>query len=86
MTPNRVMYWQIDEIWLFYVLATLSTILFLGGMAVYIRVWKKSAGSRGVSFSADALRKMLLDVFLGRRLVEDDVAAGLMHLLIFWGF
>ena len=86
MTPNRVMYWQIDEIWLFYVLATLSTILFLGGMAVYIRVWKKSAGSRGVSFSAGALRKMLLDVFLGRRLVEGDVAAGLMHLLIFWGF
>ena len=86
MTPSRVMFWQIDHIWIFYVLAALSTVLFLGGVAVYILVWKKSAGSRSVSFSADALKKMLLDVFLGRRLIEGDVAAGLMHLLIFWGF
>ena len=86
MTPHRVMFWQIDHIWIFYVLAALSTVLFLGGMAVCVLVWKKSAGSRSVSFSAEALKKMLLDVFLGRRLIEGHVAAGLMHLLIFWGF
>ena len=41
MTPNRVMFWQIDHIWIFYMLAALSTLLFLGGMAVYVLVWKK---------------------------------------------
>ena len=80
------MFWQIDHIWIFYVLAALSTAFFVGGMAVHILVWNKSAGNRGVSFSVDALKKMLLDVFLGRRLVDGDVSAGLMHLLIFWGF
>ncbi len=86
MTPNRVMFWQIDHAWIFYVLAALSTVLFLAGVALHVLVWKKGVKSRGVPFSTDALKKMLLDAFLGRRLIEGDVAAGLMHLLIFWGF
>ena len=86
MTPNRVMFWQIDHVWIFYVLATLSTVLFLAGVALHVLVWKKGVKSRGVPFSTDALKKMLLDAFLGRRLIEGDVAAGVMHLLIFWGF
>jgi len=80
------MFWQIDHVWIFYVLATLATVLFLAGLGLHVLVWKKSAKSKGVSFSPEALKKMLLDAFLGRRLIQGDVAAGLMHLLIFWGF
>ena len=86
MTPNRVMFWQIDQAWIFYVLAALSILLFLAGLALHILVWRKGARSRGISFSAHALKKMLLDAFLGRRVITGDIAAGLMHLLIFWGF
>ena len=86
MTPNRIMFWQIDHVWAFYVLATLSTVLFLAGLGAHILVWKHSAKSSKISFSGDALRKMLLDAFLGRRLFQGDVPAGVMHLLIFWGF
>jgi len=86
MTPSRVMFWQIDHVWLFYGLAALAILLFLAGLALHIAVWRKSARSRNISFSPDALKKMLLDVFLGRRVIKGDVAAGFMHLLIFWGF
>ncbi len=86
MIPNRTMFWQIGHTWIFYVLAALSTVLFLAGIGATILVWKKSAKSLEISFSGDALKKMLLDAFLGRRLIQGDVAAGLMHLLIFWGF
>ncbi len=86
MVPSRVMFWQIDHVWIFYLLAAVATIFFLGGLGLHVLVWRKSAGGRALSFSPDALKKMLLDAFLGRRLIEGDVAAGLMHLLIFWGF
>ncbi|MCG6881605.1 MAG: 4Fe-4S dicluster domain-containing protein [Deltaproteobacteria bacterium] len=86
MTPSRVMFWQIDHVWLFYALASLSTLLFLAGLALHILVWRKTARSRKISFSTDALKKMLLDAFLGRRVITGDLPAGLMHLLIFWGF
>ena len=86
MVPHREMFWQIDSVWAFYVLAALATGLFAAGVAAHIHVWKKTAKSSGVSFSGAALKKMILDVFLGRRVLQGDVAAGLMHLLIFWGF
>ena len=85
MTPNRIMFWQIDHVWLFYVVGNaFHRVLFLAGLGAHILVWKKSAGSSKVSFSGAALKKMLQDAFLGRRLIEGDVAAGLMHLFIFW--
>ena len=86
MTPHRTMFWQINPVWIFYVLAVLAMALFLAGLAAHIMVWKKSGGTRDVGYSGDALKKMLLDVFLGRRLFKGHAAAGLMHLLIFWGF
>ena len=86
MTPNRVMFWQIDHVWIFYVSAALSVLFFIIGVGLHILVWRRSARSRRVSFSTEALKKMLPDAFLGRRLLAGDAAAGLMHLLIFWGF
>ncbi|MBC8177260.1 MAG: 4Fe-4S dicluster domain-containing protein [Deltaproteobacteria bacterium] len=86
MTPHRVMFWQIENVWIFYVLAGLATGLFLAGVVAYVTVWKKSSGSLEIPFSKEALKRMTLDVFLGRRVLQGDIAAGLMHLLIFWGF
>jgi hypothetical protein len=86
MTPSRVMFWQIDHVWIFYVAGGTLHGAFPGGFGASYPGVEKSAGSKGVSFSADALKKMLLDAFLGGVCWTGDAAAGLMHLLIFWGF
>ncbi|MBW1910679.1 MAG: 4Fe-4S dicluster domain-containing protein [Deltaproteobacteria bacterium] len=86
MTPYRIMFWQIEEVWIFYVLAGLATGLFLAGVAAHIRVWKKNAGSLEIPLSSEALKRTILDTFLGRRVLQGDIAAGIMHLFLFWGF
>jgi Fe-S oxidoreductase/nitrate reductase gamma subunit len=86
MTPHRIVFWQIEGIWIFYVLAGLATGLFLTGIVAHIRVWKKNAGSLEVPFSIEALKRVILDIFLGRRVLHGDMAAGIMHLFLFWGF
>ncbi|MCD6296909.1 MAG: 4Fe-4S dicluster domain-containing protein [Deltaproteobacteria bacterium] len=86
MTPYRIIFWQIEDAWIFYVLAGLATGLFLAGVAAHVRVWKKNAGSLEVPFSRDALKRTILDTFLGRRVLQGEIAAGIMHLFLFWGF
>jgi Fe-S oxidoreductase/nitrate reductase gamma subunit len=86
MTPYRDMFWQIDNTLIFYILAGLATAFFLAGVAAYLHVWQKNAGTTAISFSKDAFKKAVLDTLLGRRLLHGHMAAGLMHLLIFWGF
>jgi Fe-S oxidoreductase/nitrate reductase gamma subunit len=86
VTPNRTMFWQIDHVWVFYALAALATLLFLAGLGAHIRLWRTFKGSSKISFSGEALKRMVLDALLGRRLFKGDWAAGLMHLFIFWGF
>ena len=86
MTPYRTMFWQIEDAWIFYVLAGLATGIFLAGVGAHVYVWKKSARSRELPFSGDALKRMILDTFLGLRVLQGDIAAGMMHLFIFWGF
>ena len=86
MIPERPIYWRIEEVWVFYVLAALATGLLLIGMAAHLRVWLKSAPGSRTAFSRQALQQALLDTFLGRTLFQGDRPAGLMHLLIFWGF
>ncbi len=86
MTPYRIMFWQIEDVWVFYVLAVLATGLFLAGVAAHIRVWRKSARSLEIPFSRDSLKRTILDTFLGRRVLQGDIAAGIMHLFLFWGF
>ncbi len=83
MTPCRIIFWQIKGTWIFYVLAGLAIGLFLAGVAAHIWVWKKNAGSLKVSFSKDALKRTILDTFLGRRIFQGEIAAGLMHLFLF---
>jgi Fe-S oxidoreductase/nitrate reductase gamma subunit len=86
MTPHRIMFWQIKNVWIFYSLAGLAAGLFLAGVAAHIWTWRKSAGSLELPFSRDALKRAILDTFLGRRVLRGDVAAGMMHLFLFWGF
>jgi Fe-S oxidoreductase/nitrate reductase gamma subunit len=84
--PERPTYWQIGEVWVFYVLAALATGLLLIGLAAHLRVWLKSAPGSRTAFSRQALKQALLDTFLGLTVFKGDRPAGLMHLLIFWGF
>jgi len=86
MIPHRILFWQIENVWIFYVLSGLATGFFLTGVAAHIRVWKKNAGSLDVPFSREALKRAILDTFLGRRVLKGDIAAGMMHLFLFWGF
>ena len=86
MTPYRTMFWQIEDTRIFYVLAGLATGLFLAGVVAHIRVWKRSAKPLAITFSREELKRAILDTFLGRRVIQGDIAAGMMHLFIFWGF
>ncbi|MCD4720546.1 MAG: respiratory nitrate reductase subunit gamma [Desulfobacula sp.] len=87
MAPYRIMYWRIENVWIFYVLAGLSTGIFLTGVAIHIWVWKKnSGGSLNIPFSKEGVKKTILDTFLGRRVLQNEISAGIMHLFLFWGF
>ncbi len=86
MTPYRTMFWNIEQAWLFYLLAVLASALFLTGLFIHLLVWKKSATSLKISFSKEAITRVILDTLLGRRIFQGEVAAGLLHLFIFWGF
>jgi Fe-S oxidoreductase/nitrate reductase gamma subunit len=86
MTPHRIIFWQIGSVWLFYVLAALAIAFFLAGLVACIRVWKKSSRSPEIPFSKDAFKRTVLDAFLGRRVLQGNIAAGMMHLFLFWGF
>ncbi len=84
--PHRVPFLQVERVWLFYALAALASIIFLAGVAAHLWMWKKHASHLRASLSKEALKRTLLDTFLGRRVIKGDLGAGIMHLLIFWGF
>ena len=86
MTPHRDMFWLIENVGIFYLLSGVAAALFLAGVAAYVRVWKRNGGDWTIPFSKEALKRAFLDTILGKRLLHGHVAAGLMHLLIFWGF
>jgi len=86
MKPHRIPFWQIKDVWIFYVLAGLAIAVFLAGIVAHILVWKRSARSPNITFSKSAFKRAALDVLLGRRVLRGDIPAGLMHLFIFWGF
>lgn len=86
MLASRVMYWQIEQIWFFYLLCATSLILFFIGAGSHIWIWKKSCKPLSLTGTGQAFGTMCLDIFSGRRLLRGDMAAGLMHFAIFWGF
>ena len=86
MTPEREIFWKISEAWLFYVIAALAVGLFLVAVAAHLSVWLKSVPKGKVAFSGQAVKRTISDVFLGLRVLEGEVSAGIMHAFIFWGF
>ncbi len=86
MVPEREYFWQIASPGLFYILAALAVGLFLLGVWRRVAVWSRGVKSRDVGSVREAFFRLLVDGVLGRRIFKADRAAGLMHLLIFWGF
>lgn len=86
MTPYRASYWSIESVWIFYILAALAVGVFVIGVISHGSVWAKGARGRGIGFSAEGILNLFLDGLLGRRIFRGDVAAGMMHVLILWGF
>ncbi|WP_419661435.1 Eqo2: Etf:quinone oxidoreductase [Desulfosarcina variabilis str. Montpellier] len=86
MSAHRPMFWQIEATSIFYLLTAVALVLFLIGAGSHIWVWRKSSKTMSLSGVGQSLNKMILDVFTGRRLLKGDIAAGLMHFAIFWGF
>jgi len=86
MTPYRASYWSIESVWVFYILAALALGVFAFGVIFHVSVWSKGARRQGVGFTAEGILNLFLDGLLGRRIFRGDVAAGIMHLMILWGF
>ncbi len=83
---HRTMFWQIAEPWIFYLLAAIALGIFGFGLSVYIIVWKRSDSKASLKTSSAGLRTALVDVLIGKRIFRGDLAAGIMHGLIFYGF
>ena len=86
MVPFRSSYWHIEPVILFYLLAALSVGIFAVGLFMHLRVWLKGIRRRRIVFSPEGICRVILDGLLGRRIFRGDISAGLMHLLILWGF
>lgn len=90
MVPHRIMFWQIENVWVFYLLVIIAVGIFAAGVAAHLRVWgavrRKNSGIPAIRFSKGALKRAVLDSLLGRRVLRGETSAGMMHLLLFWGF
>ncbi len=56
MTPGRELFWEIGDVWVFYVIAALAVGLLLIGVAAHVWVWLKSAPGSRTAFSRQALK------------------------------
>ncbi|MBF0476606.1 MAG: 4Fe-4S dicluster domain-containing protein [Deltaproteobacteria bacterium] len=82
----REQFWNISRVWLFYVLAGLALAVFAFGVADRVAVWKTGFKARRIGFSAAGIRRLIIDGLLGARIIKGDLTAGIIHLMIFWGF
>ncbi len=84
MTPERPQFWGIETTWPFYALAALSLALFAWGLARRVQRWHQVPG--GLRPSPTTWLRALGRGLVGTPLLRGDRSAGLMHLLIAWGF
>ncbi len=80
------MFWKINDAWLLYVIAFIAICIFAVGVTIHINLWRKSKSQNKTPFSWEAVKQSLLEILLGVRLFKGDVAAGMAHFLMFWGF
>ena len=86
MQIARVHFWNIDSIWLFYVLAALSALVFLIGCYFHVSIWLAGIKRGKLILNTEGIINLLKDGVLGRRIFRGDLFAGLMHIFIMWGF
>ena len=86
MTPERNIFWNVQSVWIFYVLTSLSIALFIYGLLSHITVWKKGVKCQQIPFSFHNFIAVALDGLSGKKILSGDLSAGIMHLLILWGF
>jgi Fe-S oxidoreductase/nitrate reductase gamma subunit len=86
MEPFHTSYWHINYVSGFYLLAGLAVAVFLTGVLSHLSIWKKGTKRQKGSFSIENFLDLFLNGLLGRRIFKGDISAGIMHLLILWGF
>ncbi len=86
MTPSREAFWGIEHTWIFYVLAALAMACLAFGLLERVQRWLRADPSGPRPAIGEGIGAALLDGLLFRRLLRGDVAAGIMHLLVFWSF
>ena len=86
MIPERLHYWNIEFVWLFYVLAGLAVAVFITGVIIHLSVWFKGYRLHRITLFRRGFLDLFLEGLLGRRIFSGNISAGIMHFLIMWGF
>ena len=86
MQVERVHFWGIHSVALFYVLAVISMAIFAVGLYVRISIWMAARDEQKPVFAIGGIGNVFKDGLLGRKIFKGDFSAGLMHFLIMWGF
>jgi len=83
---TREVFWNIGSHWLFYSLAALAVLIFLGGCYRNVYVWLKGWPSKGTLEVSTIVSAAFKDIAGNRKILLGDLLGGLMHLGIMWGF
>lgn len=86
MTPFRESYWNIDPVWLFYLLAAAAVAIFGYGLQRHILFWQKGLKQSAADLSFQRVIDAIMEVIAGKRIFRNDLGAGIMHMLIMCGF
>lgn len=83
---EREVFWNIHYTWIFYTLAAVSTLIFLGGCYRHMAVWFKGWPTQGTANPAEIVKAVLKNVLGNARIFTGDLFGGLTHMAIMWGF
>lgn len=86
MPITRIHFFQIDALWLFYILAALATLIFFLGLLYHASIWLAGLKRDRIRLSLTGIGYLLKQGVLGARIFRGDITAGLMHFCIMWGF
>jgi Fe-S oxidoreductase/nitrate reductase gamma subunit len=86
MQIERIHFWGIDAVALFYVLAAISVAVFAAGLYIRLSVWLAARDRQKLGLSVKGIGNLCKDGLLGRKIFKGNIPAGLMHFLIMWGF
>jgi Fe-S oxidoreductase/nitrate reductase gamma subunit len=86
MQIERIHFWGIHYVALFYVLSAISVAIFGAGLYIRISVWLAARDRQKPGLSVKGINNLCKDGLLGRKIFKGDFSAGLMHFLIMWGF